>query len=235
MHTDGHDMGKDAVGGTKPAGLPPTFDDEHPGYETTDVKVKGIAVFLAGLFGTVIIFFFVCYGIGILLNNGIQASYNNDYGKPTKWTIAAGRAPQGKGENLSSNAKMEQEELQQMTTYFPQPRLDIDDGNQATADLHAREDLLLEHYSTVDGQPGTIRIPIERAMELIAQRGLPVATAAPTPSETLAHAGRPEVAAPLTVGFARTGYEQQAIEARKQKMDFGKAVEAQHAELTQQK
>jgi hypothetical protein len=53
----------------------------------------------------------------------------------------------------------------------------MDDGNQATADLHAREDLLLEHYSLVDGQPGTIRIPIERAMELIAQnaqRGLPV-------------------------------------------------------------
>ena len=51
-----------------------------------------------------------------------------------------------------------------MTTIFPTPRLDIDDGNQATADLHAREDLLLNHYSTVDGQPGTIRIPIERAM-----------------------------------------------------------------------
>ncbi len=51
----------------------------------------------------------------------------------------------------------------------------MDDGNQATADLHAREDLLLEHYSLVDGQPGTIRIPIERAMELIVQRGLPVA------------------------------------------------------------
>ena len=35
-----------------------------------------------------------------------------------------------------------------MTTTFPEPRLDIDDGNQATADLHAREDLLLDHYST---------------------------------------------------------------------------------------
>jgi hypothetical protein len=72
---------------------------------------------------------------------------------------------------------MQQQQLQQMTANFPEPRLDIDDGNQATADLHAREDLLLEHYSTVDGQPGTIRIPIERAMELIAQRGLPVESA----------------------------------------------------------
>ena len=55
---------------------------------------------------------------------------------------------------------MEQKELQQMTATFPPPRLDIDDGNQATADLHAREDLLLDHYSAVDGQGGTIRIPI---------------------------------------------------------------------------
>ena len=59
-----------------------------------------------------------------------------------------------------------------MTSTFPEPRLDIDDGNQATADLHAREDLLLNHYSTVEG--GAIRIPISRAMEFIAQRGLPV-------------------------------------------------------------
>ena len=65
-----------------------------------------------------------------------------------------------------------------MTTTFPEPRLDIDDGNQATADLHAREDLLLDHYSEHRRAAGTIRIPIDRAMELIAQRGLPVHAAA---------------------------------------------------------
>jgi hypothetical protein len=215
MHTEGHDMGKDKVGNapsTNPVGK---FDDEHPGYETEDVNTKGIAVFLAGLFGTVVIFFFVCYG---------------------KWTIEAGRAPKGKGGDLTSNAAIEQQELQQMTTSFPQPRLDIDDGNQATADLHAREDLLLEHYSTVDGQPGTIRIPIERAMQLIAQGNrLPVANPAPA-SESVAYAAKPEVHAPLTTGFARTGYEQQALEAREQKMDFAKAsAGAQHAELSPQK
>ena len=41
-----------------------------------------------------------------------------------------------------------------MTSAFPNPRLDIDDGNQATADLHAREDLLLDHYSTNPGDSG---------------------------------------------------------------------------------
>ncbi len=50
-------------------------DAEHPGYETTDVNVSGIAVFLAGLFGTVLIFFVVCFMLGKVINNGIQASY----------------------------------------------------------------------------------------------------------------------------------------------------------------
>ena len=31
------------------------------------------------------------------------------------------------------------------TTQFPQPRLETDDGNQDITDLHAREDLLLDH------------------------------------------------------------------------------------------
>jgi hypothetical protein len=128
---------------------------------------------------------------------------------------------------------MEQQELQQMTTAFPTPRLEMDDGNQATADLHAREDLLLEHYSLIDGQPGTIRIPIERAMELIAQRGLPVTQVNAT--DSVAYSAKPEIQTPLTKGFARTGYELTTIEARKQKMNYAGAEAATHAELTPQK
>jgi hypothetical protein len=234
MHTDGHnkqpeghDMGKDTVGDAKPA---LQLDPEHPGYELEDVNVKGISVFLVGLFGTVIIFFFFCYGMGMLINNVLV---KHD-GKATKWTVAAGAVPAGKGQDLASNAAMQQKELQQMTNAFPQPRLDIDDGNQATADLHAREDLLLENYSRVDGQPDAIRIPIERAMELIAQRGLPVNQAAAS-TDNVAHSAKPEIQVPLTTGFARTGYELEAIAAREQKMNFSKAESAAHAELTPQK
>ncbi len=76
---------------------------------------------------------------------------------------------------------MEQRELSQMTQVFPTPRLETDDGNQDIADLHAREDLLLNYYSSSQDLPaGTIRIPIERAMQLIIQRGLPQA---PSPQQ----------------------------------------------------
>ena len=220
MHTEGHDMGKDTVGDAKPASQAPKYDDEHPGYEIEDVNTKGISVFLAGLFGTVIIFFFFCYAMGQAINN---YWIKQPDGPATKWTIAAGNAPAGKGANLASNPEIQQQQLAQITGNFPEPRLDVDDGNQATADLHAREDLLLEHYSLVDGQPGTIRIPIERAMELIAQRGLPVESQTAA-LDNVAHAAAPEMRTPLTTGFARTGYELVTIEAREQKMNYGKAV-----------
>ncbi|HWB32717.1 MAG TPA: hypothetical protein VG714_06065 [Acidobacteriaceae bacterium] len=223
MHTEGHDMGKDALGNTQPAAQGPKIDPEHPGYETTDVRVTGIAVFLAGLFGTVLIFFVLCYGMGMLINNGLK-KYD---GPPSKWSIAAGHVPEGKGQDLTSNAEIEQKQLAQITSEFPRPQLESDDGNQDTADLHAREDLLLEHYSTVDGEPGTIRIPIERAMELIAQQGLPVAAPSSAAGETLAHAAPPVVHAPLTDGFARTGYELTEMQAREQKMESEKAESAE--------
>src|SRR5260370_29609198 len=132
MHTEGHDMGRDVADSSTPGDQ---FRPDNPGYETTDVHVKGVAVFLAGLFGTVIIFFFFCYGMGKVINN----MWEKEDGAANKWKVAAGAVPPGgKRRDLTSNAQMQQEELQQMTNAFLQPRLDIDDGNQATADLHAR-------------------------------------------------------------------------------------------------
>jgi hypothetical protein len=216
MHTDGHDKDKDI----RPADYMAPVDAEHPGYEVEDVNTRGIAVFLGGLFGTVIVFFFFCYAMGKAINT---YWIRQPDGAATKWTIAAGNAPLGKGKDLATNPEIQQQQLQQITGNFPEPRLDVDDGNQATADLHAREDLLLEHYSLVDGQPGTIRIPIERAMELIAQQGLPVESQTATP-DNIAHSAAPEIRTPLTTGFARTGFELTTIEAREQQMNYGKAT-----------
>jgi hypothetical protein len=209
---------------------PHVRDTEHPGYETTDVNASGIAVFLAGLFGSVCLFFLLCYGMGILINGGIK----KEDGPSTKWNRPSTFAgpTDGKRQDLVNNAEMEQQAFQQMTTTFPEPRLDIDDGNQATADLHAREDLLLNNYSSVSGEGESIRIPISRAMEIIAQRGLPVNPQAGASSVLMAGDEKPTVQAPLTSGFARTGYELQTIEAREQKLSYGKAVGESKAELT---
>lgn len=200
------------------------------GYETTDVNARGVIVFLGGLFGFVLIFFFFCFLMGGVLNSALQ----KEDGPTSKWhtqndIFAGAKANGGKREDLKSNAAIQQQELGKMTSAFPSPQLETDDGNQDTADLHAREDLLLEHYSTVPGQPG-VRIPIERAMQMIAQKGLPVVPAAQA-GQLLAGEQHPVVTPPLTSGFARTGYELDTIEARQQKMDYGKAESREHAEL----
>ena len=216
MHTEGHDMGK-------PEGVPANphikRDAEHPGYEVQDVNVGGIVTFIAGLSGFILIFFVFCFFMGKVINWGLQKQDN----VPAK--VADLSQPgivysQGR-ENLLSNAELEQRQLGQMAQAFPTPRLETDDGNQDTADLHSREDLLLENYSTSKDLPaGTIRIPIEQAMQLVVQRGLPALANQGQNRPLMYGEDEVKVKAPLTDGFARTGYELDVLQAREQKLEF---------------
>jgi hypothetical protein len=56
---------------------------------------------------------------------------------------------------------------------FPDPRLETNERNQLNQ-IRVREDSLLDSYGWADENAGTVRIPIERAMDLLVQRGLPV-------------------------------------------------------------
>jgi hypothetical protein len=114
----------------------------------------------------------LCYGIGKVIN----AHMNKEDGPNSKWTKTVDVRQLG---NMPSSPEL-QNKVAEITQTFPTPRLQTDDGNQDVADLHAREDLLLDNYSWVDQSKGKVRIPIEQAMELIAQRGLPVAPAVQT-------------------------------------------------------
>ena len=224
---EGHDPGRPAdTGHDHP--VPAVRDAEHPGYEVEDVNVGGIITFVAGLSGFLIIFFVFCFFMG----KAINYTFAKQDGITDKWHSGQGElgsTPRGeKREDLTSNAVMVQRQLAQMTQTFPTPRLETDDGNQDTADLHAREDLLLNYYSTSKDLPsGTIRIPISRAMQLIVQQGLPKPSAAAQPAPLMAGETEPTVQAPLTDGFARTGYELDTIEAREQRNEFTRA-EAHH-------
>jgi hypothetical protein len=195
----------------------PTHDPIEPqqpqnvGYEVTDVNVNGIVVFLASLGAFVAVFFVFCFGMGKVINTAILKSD----GPPNKWNMI-GAQPQGKRQDLTSNAVMEQNQLNQMVQRFPTPRLQIDDGNQEIAEMHTREDLLLDNYSWIDRTSGKVRIPITRAMQIIAEHGLPVAPQEEQTEPLMAGDRVPIVTMPLTDGFARTGYEQQYLETLEQ-------------------
>ncbi|HEV2277206.1 MAG TPA: hypothetical protein VGS02_03450 [Acidobacteriaceae bacterium] len=171
------------------------------GFEVTDANVGGIAVFLIALFISVVVFFVFCFGMGKVINNGLDRAD----GPINKWRAENQIAPR---KAIQSSPQLEQQQLASLTRQFPTPRLETDDGNQDLADLHDRENLLLENYSWIDRGKGTVRIPIERAMQIIAQKGLPVA---PQEQEQAAMVGdsRPTVQMPLTDGYAPTAYEQE--------------------------
>ncbi len=60
----------------------------------------------------------------------------------------------------------------------PGPRLQVAPAKD-WQQLHASESEILNSYGWVDKQAGVVRIPISRAMDLLAQRGLPTRSGAP--------------------------------------------------------
>jgi hypothetical protein len=225
VHKDGHKQNGPKENGHKhDADMPgkemqldshgPDEVDASAGYEQADVRVTGIVVFLTSLGIFVAVTGLLCYGIGAIIN----AHMAKEDGPTSKWSKTVDVRGLG---NLANNPAL-QNKMAALTQQFPTPRLQLDDGNQEIADLHAKEDLLLNNYSWVDGPQGSqrrVRIPIDKAIELLAQRGLPVA---PTvePAPLLTGDVKPAAAVPLTNGFARTGYEHdraiaEAVEARR--------------------
>jgi hypothetical protein len=172
--------------------------DASKGYEASDVRVSGVVVFLVALSIFAAVTAVLAYGIGKVIN----ARMAKEDGPPSRWAQTVDMRPLG---NLPNSPEM-QNKMAELTQRFPTPRVQTDDGNQDVADLHAREDLLLDNYSWADQAQGKVRIPIERAMELLAQRGLPVAPAAEQ-GPLMTGDRKPATAVPLTNGFARTAYE----------------------------
>ncbi|HET7104956.1 MAG TPA: hypothetical protein VFI20_12780 [Terracidiphilus sp.] len=188
----------------QPGDHKPEKIDLSQGYEQTDVRATGIVVFMVALAILVAVVGVVAYGVGKVADLRMA----KEDGPTSKWSKTVDVRELG---DLPSNPQL-QKKMEEITQQFPTPRLQEDDGFQDVADLHRREDLLLDHYTWVNRAQGQVRIPIERAMELIAQRGLPVAPAVQEqPLMTGDH--RPTVQVPLTDGFARTTYEQQEAEA----------------------
>jgi hypothetical protein len=186
------------------SGHEPEEIDISAGFEKSDVKVTGILVFLVALGILVAVTGILCYGIGKVIN----ARMNREDGPTSRWAKTVNIRQLG---DFPNSPEM-QNKVAELTQQFPTPRVQLDDGNQDVADLHAREDLLLENYSWVDASHTRVRIPIERAMELIAQRGLPIASAAQA-APLMTGDSNPVVQIPLTNGFARTAFEQEEAQA----------------------
>ena len=142
------------------------------------------------------------------------------------------RLPGGKRQDMASNAEMQQKELQQMTR-ASRRRGWISTTETRRPPTCMRAKICCWSTTARSGRPAGHDPDSDRARDgvdcaaRIAGRGRGTSSAA----RWLATQSR-SIQAPLTTGFARTGYELDVMEARKQRLSYSNAEEATHAELS---
>jgi hypothetical protein len=138
------------------------------GYERRDVGVAGILYFLLGLAVAGLLVYFIVIGLYSYLEKRSEAEQ-----APVNPLISTAPA---------DTRRIPKEYPQAV---FPNPKLEEDERGQLNG-IRLQEEQTLSTYDYVDQKAGTVRIPIDRAMELVAQRGLPVRTQGASPGASAA-------------------------------------------------
>jgi hypothetical protein len=126
------------------------------GYEQTDVKPRGIVIFLIGL---AIVVALSLVAMRFLFDAVVAREVRRD----ARATQAA--APAASADRIP-----------------PEPRLQTAVRSDLDA-LRAHEDSVLTRYGWVSREAGVVRIPIDRAIELLAERGLPARAPSTVPRQ----------------------------------------------------
>jgi hypothetical protein len=151
----------------------PANSQGNGGYERRDIGVVPVLYFLVGLAVAGLLVYFVVSGLYSYLEKRSNA-------QQTPVSPLVTNAP-------SDTRKLSTDYKDYLKESFPSPQLEIDERNQLDK-IRIDEAQTLSTYDWVDQKAGIVRIPIDRAMELLAQRGLPVRAQAGTGE---AHAGQP--------------------------------------------
>jgi hypothetical protein len=151
-HIEGPHAGWQAAQQGELPGGPPTR-----GYEITDVRVRGIVVFLIGL-----------AALAVATHFGLEAYH----GRLERLASERDRAAI---ESLGPAARPGEAER-------PAGPLLQSNPVRALAEQRAHEERLLSTYGWVNRDLGIARIPIDRAMEIVARRGLPTRGPSVTPN-----------------------------------------------------
>jgi hypothetical protein len=129
-------------------------------FERRDLGSKGVFAFLAGLAVMLVLVGFLVAGIYRYLDAQQRAH------QPVRNPLL----PAPSAETRSLNYWKTEEQIK---TTFPEPRLESTERTEIDP-FRMREEKTLNSYGWVDEKAGLVRIPIERAMQLVAERGLPV-------------------------------------------------------------
>ncbi len=134
--------------------------EPNGGYEHEDMHSRTVVIFLASLaLICVLVYFFLkgMYGYLDAYDKSHQPE-QNPLKPPAAIDTRDTRTPQ-----VAAQVKAD----------FPEPRLESDERTEIR-DFRWQEARTLNSYGWVNQQAGVVHIPIERAMELVVERGLPV-------------------------------------------------------------
>jgi hypothetical protein len=131
-------------------------NNDHGSYERRDMTPRSVFYFLLILGVATIFSLFLLRGVFVLLDRMEKASQTPVSPLVSKVPEDTRHVPRGYPQ-----------------TAFPQPRLETDERNQLDGVLTEEQDRLYS-YGWIDQKAGTVHIPIDRAMDLLVQRGLPV-------------------------------------------------------------
>jgi hypothetical protein len=132
------------------------------GFERQDLTAQGVFAFLISLAVGGVLVYFVVWGLYDFMD-ARQRSHQPQQSPLVKQSEADPRI-------------VSPDEI----TKFPQPRLEQNERVEIN-DFRLKEEQTLNSYGWVDEKSGTVRIPIERAMQLVSQRGLPTIPKAGVP------------------------------------------------------
>jgi hypothetical protein len=147
----------------------------HGDYERRDIGIAGIVYFIVGLAVATFVVHLLLAGLYDFLDK-------------------RARTRQPAVNPLIENVPADTRKIppRYPDTAFPEPRLETDERGQLN-EVRLGEERTLSTYGWVDEQAGIVRIPIERAMDLLSQRGLPVrqdaATEAPAAATNATNPG----------------------------------------------
>ena len=132
---------------------------DEAGFEREDLSTRGVFAFMIGLAIVGVVIYFIIVGMYSFLDN---------YERSQMATASPLVTSKGAMSRVVTQADMDK-------TFKDNgaPMLEVIEGVDLRKDLIKQEDQL-NSYGWVDKDAGVAHIPIEHAMELIVQRGLPV-------------------------------------------------------------
>ena len=137
----------------------PASGNHQGGFERQDLGAKAVLTFLGTLAAICVVVYFlmrVLYGYMDAYERAHQPALN-----PLKPRVEAIERNEEAGQTR-----------EQIERVFPEPRLEENERTELR-DFRLHEEEQLNSYGWVDQPAGVVHIPIERAMQLTVQRGLP--------------------------------------------------------------